>query len=283
MNNKLACVTLDMEPDYGDPQRNIRLLEKPEYFERFVGIVNKHGVKLTMFTVTSLFNRFEKQFDMLNARIPLEYTAHSFSHDPYRADTRDEINKSHKILSKLTDVPILGYRAPIGRISKDGLAYLLDLGFSYDASLYTSIRPGKFSYWNVDKPNIPFWITRGDAKLLEFPFTSLRGFRIVFGLSYIKLLGWGLYLKLWRLFGLPDIALALSHPHDFYFDELSGFLPPNLERLDLSRNSTRGIDYFDKMIAELKHQGYRFFFISEAYDHIKQLPDIKRIPLEKWT
>ena len=31
---KLACITLDMEPDYGDPEKRIRLLEKPEFFER---------------------------------------------------------------------------------------------------------------------------------------------------------------------------------------------------------------------------------------------------------
>lgn len=30
---KLACVTLDMEPDYGDPEKKIRLLEDPKYFE----------------------------------------------------------------------------------------------------------------------------------------------------------------------------------------------------------------------------------------------------------
>ena len=72
MNRKFACLTLDMEPDYGNPEGNIRLLETPEYFERYTGIINKHGGKVTMFTVTSLFERFGGHFERLGTRIPLE-------------------------------------------------------------------------------------------------------------------------------------------------------------------------------------------------------------------
>ena len=85
---------------------------------------------------------------------------------------------------------------------------------------------------------LPFRITRGDESLIEFPFTSLSRVRIVFGLSYVKLLGWGIYSMLWRAFGLPDVALALSHPHDFYFHKLAGFHPTSLEKLALSRNAS---------------------------------------------
>ena len=35
MSRKIACLTLDMEPDYGDPDGHIRLLENPDYFERY--------------------------------------------------------------------------------------------------------------------------------------------------------------------------------------------------------------------------------------------------------
>lgn len=271
-----------MEPDYGDPEGHIRLLENSEFFEHYTSTIQKHGAKVTMFTVTSLFKRFGDDFKRLAEYIPLEYSVHSYSHDPHKAASRDEIEKSVHAFREFTGSAPLGYRAPIGQIDKDGLGYLLDFGYRYDASLYTSIRPGKFGYWNAHKPNTPFRIRRGDESLLEFPFTSLSGVRIVFGLSYVKLLGWGVYTTLWRIFGLPDIALALTHPHDFYFHELADFHPSSLEKHALSRNAKRAFEYFDKMLAELKRQGYGFMFVSELFSYTQATSKSQQISLENW-
>ena len=282
MSRKIACLTLDMEPDYGDPDGHIRLLENPEYFERYTSIINKHNAKVTMFTVASLFERFGEQFERLGDSFPLELAAHSYSHDPHNAASREEVEKSVQALKLVNGNGLLGYRAPIGQITKDGLGYLLDLGYHYDSSVYTSYRPGKFGYSNLHMPNTPFRVTRGDESLLEFPFTSLSGVRIVFGLSYIKLLGWGVYSALWRAFGLPDIALALSHPHDFYFHELSTFHEVSLEKSALTRNAKRAFDYFDKMILELKQQGYELLLLSELFSYTQSLSNLLQIPLETW-
>ena len=283
MNRKIACLTLDMEPDYGDPDRHIRLLENREYFERFVNIVQKHNARVTMFTVTSLFERFGTHFEQLAKRIPLEFASHSHNHDPYHAASRDEIEKSAQVLNQINGKKPRGYRAPIGQITKEGLSHLLDLGYQYDASLYNSFRPGKFGYRNLDKPNVPFRVTRGDESLIEFPFTSLSGVRIVFGLSYVKLLGWRVYSSLWRTFGLPDVALALSHPHDFYFQELARFHPAGLERIALSRNAGRAFDYFDKMVKELNRQEYKLVFVSEAYEQLQAITGLQEITLMDWA
>jgi len=131
-------------------------------------------------------------------------------------------------------------------------------------------------------PNSPFRITRGDESLIEFPFTSLSGFRIVFALSYVKLLGWGLYSRLWRIFGLPDIALALSHPHDFYFHELAGFHPIGFERFALASNARRAFDFYERIVAELEHQGYKFAFASEVFAHTQAQSDLQEITLDNW-
>lgn len=282
MSRKIACLTLDMEPDYGDPDGKIRLLENQEYFERYITIINKHGAKVTMFTVTSLFERFEAHFERLSKHIPLEYAAHSYSHDPHNAASRDEVEKSAQVMKQVNGNGPLGYRAPIGQITKEGLGHLLDLGYQYDASLYTSFRPGKFGYWNLDKLNSPFWVTRGEESLVEFPFTSLSGVRIVFGLSYVKLLGWGVYSALWQIFGLPDIALALSHPHDFYFHDLARYHPASLEKLALARNARLAFDYYDKMISGLKGQGYEFWFMSEAFAHVQSHSSTRKLALADW-
>jgi len=281
MRNRFACITLDMEPDYGDAMSHIRLLDNPEFFERYVSIVNKYEAKVTMFTVTSLFERFGGNFRQLAAHIPLEFAVHSHSHNPYNACGRDEIKAAVQAFQKYTGSAPIGYRAPIGRIDKDGLGHLMDFGFQYDASLYPSIRPGEFGYFNLHMPNTPFRVTRGSQSLIEFPFTSLSTIRIVFGLSYVKLLGWGMYSSLLRLFGLPDVVLALAHPHDFYTyllaDGLSG-----LEKFALTRNAPKAFDYFEKMIMALAVRCYEFVFVSELYYYVKDLPGLSDISFDKW-
>lgn len=279
---KLACITLDMEPDYGDPQKQIRLLENSEYFEKYISIINKYNAKVTMFTVTNLFETRGTQFNNLATRIPLEYSVHSHTHDPYNACSLDEVQNSKQAYQKFTNKNPLGYRAPIGRITKDGLAYLLDHDFRYDASVYPSIRPGEFGYSNLHMPNIPFEVKRKDGKsLIEFPFTAIEKIRIVFALSYVKLLGWGLYSLLLKILGLPNFALLLSHPHDFYFAEISDSTTKGAERIALSRNSNKAFDYFEKMIGFLHQQGYEFVFISELLEDIKSNP-IQQIAWESW-
>jgi peptidoglycan/xylan/chitin deacetylase (PgdA/CDA1 family) len=117
MSRKIACLTLDMEPDYGDPDGNIRLLENPDYFERYTAIINKYNAKVTMFTVTSLFDRFGDHFQRLGKTIPLEYAAHSHIHDPSNGAARDEVDMSAQVIKGYTN-GVLGYRAPYGQITK---------------------------------------------------------------------------------------------------------------------------------------------------------------------
>jgi hypothetical protein len=101
-------------------------------------------------------------------------------------------------------------------------------------------------------------------------------------LSYVKLLGWGIYSTLWNTFGLPDVALALSHPHDFYFHELADCHPSGLEKMALSRNATRAFDYFEKMVERLKNQGYEFAFLSDVFENAQNSPELTEYSLSNW-
>jgi len=279
---KLACVTLDMEPDHGDPEKKIRLLENPEYFERYVSIINKHNAKVTMFTVTQLFDSHGEFFHKLAASIPLEFSVHSHTHDPHNACTLDEVRNSHTAYGNFTNRKPLGYRAPIGRIDKAGLGHLLDHGFVYDASVYPSIRPGKFGYNNLHMPNMPFRVARNDGKsLVEFPFTSIEKIRIVFALSYAKLFSWGLYSLMLKLFGLPEIALFLSHPYDFYFGSIPNNTVDGLEGFAMARNTGREFDIFDKILSALSQQGYEFAHLSKVYEEVNQ-NHLEVFALENW-
>jgi len=99
---KLACITLDMEPDYGDPEKQIRLLQNPEYLEKYISIINKYNAKVTMFTVTNLFEKFGTDFAKLATRIPLGYSVHSHTHDPHNACSLEEVQNSKQSYTKFT-------------------------------------------------------------------------------------------------------------------------------------------------------------------------------------
>ena len=279
---KLACITLDMEPDYGDPEKKIRLLENPAFLERYIAIINKYNAKVTMFTVTNLFESRGDAFRNLENQIPLEYSVHSHTHDPHNACSLDEVQNSKQAYTKFIGKAPIGYRAPIGRIDKAGLGYLLDHDFAYDASVYPSIRPGQFGYSNLHMPNIPFRVKRADNKsLIEFPFTAIEKIRIIFALSYVKLLSWGMYALLLKIFGLPNQVLLLSHPHDFYFARIPNTTVTGLEKIALSRNSVKAFDYFEKMIKYLVQQNYEFVFVSQLAQQVEQVP-MQEIAWEHW-
>lgn len=279
---KLACITLDMEPDYGDSKKRIRLLENSEYFEQYISIINRYDAKVTMFTVTNLFEKYGNVFVNLATRIPLEYSVHSHTHDPHNACSLEEVQNSKQAYTKFTGKLPTGYRAPIGRIDKAGLGHLLDNDFMYDASVYPSIRPGEFGYSNLHMPNIPFRVTRTDGKsLIEFPFTAIEKIRIIFALSYAKLFGWGIYSLLLKMFGLPNYTLLLSHPHDFYFANIPNSTVTGAEKIALSRNSVKAFDYFEKMIQFLAKQKYEFVFMSELYQQVVQMP-LTEVAWENW-
>lgn len=279
---KFACITLDMEPDYGDPERRVRLLEDMDLRGRFADIVNRFGGRVTTFTVTSLFESLAGPLRELAECLPLEFSAHSHTHDPENGASRYEVESAREAFQKFAGRPPLGYRAPIGRIDRAGLSHLMDLGYGYDASVYTSVRPGKFGYFNLHMPNTPFWITRnGEERLLEFPFTSISTVRVPFALSYAKLLGWGVYSALLQTFGLPDVALLLMHPYDLY-TRLAAKEGPLVEKFALTRNDQHAFEYFESLLEFLKGRGYQFLFLSEAYELLRREGGQPRRAWEGW-
>jgi peptidoglycan/xylan/chitin deacetylase (PgdA/CDA1 family) len=279
---KYACITLDMEPDYGDPLKHVHLLDDRAHLDRFADIINRYDAKVTMFTVTSLFDPYGEKLRQLEERVPLEYAVHSHTHDPRNGSSGDELAAAHEAFTHFTGKKPEGYRAPIGRIDKEGLGRLIDLGYQLDSSIYNSIRPGEYGYFNLHVPNVPFWLTRGGHDcLLEFPFTAISAVRIVFALSYVKLLGWPLYSLLLKLFGLPDMALLLIHPYNLYTRRNAAGLH-GLEKLALTRNDGKSYEYFENMVAALRHSGYRFIFVSEMYELLQNEENVPRLAWEDW-
>jgi hypothetical protein len=112
---------------------------------------------------------------------------------------------------------------------------LLDHGFEYDASVYPSIRPGEFGYFNLHMPNIPFRVKRADGRsLVEFPSLPSKNPHCVCA-ELCKIFGWGMYSAAIEDCSACQMRLFLSHPYDFYFASIPNSTIQGLERAALSK------------------------------------------------
>ena len=165
----------------------------------------------------------------------------------------------------------IGYRAPVGKLTREGLDTLLDLGFRYDSSIYPSVRPGRWGHNNLHLSVAPFRITRGDQSIIEVPFATLSGARLDFSLSYVKVLGWRAYELLMKAFPLPDHVAVLTHPYDHYVDRLPYRVTGYEGRL-LRRNASAAFELLEKMLRFLRAKAYEFALLSDLCDHLAPSP-----------
>ncbi|HUI89405.1 MAG TPA: polysaccharide deacetylase family protein [Anaerolineales bacterium] len=268
MTRKIACITLDVETDFHDPGARLRLFDDASLFARYTALVNEHDVKLTAFLVTSLLDQYGADYKKLAGKIPVEFAVHSHRHDMQNPCSRTDIEESVRAFRDFFGKNPDGYRAPVGQITREGMETLLDLGFRYDSSIYPSVRPGRPGYNNLHLPVAPFRVRRAANSIIEVPFGTLSGIRLVFSLSYVKLFGWKTYQFLLKMFPLPDQLAVLSHPYDHYFhllpDATDGWEKPLLQR-----NAENAFDLLEKMIIFLRRRGYEFEFLSGLCDYLE--------------
>ncbi len=279
MTRKIACITLDVEADFLDPTGRIRLLEDQALLDRFLGIIRKNNVKLTAFLVTSLLGQHAASYKRLAQQIPVEFAIHSHAHDMRDPCSRADIELAVRTFHAFAGEDPMGYRAPVGQITREGLQTLMDLGVRYDSSIYPSARPGRLGYNNLHLPVAPFKVRYGAQSIIEVPFASLSVLRLNFSLSYVKLFGWKTYELLLKIFPLADQIAVLTHPHDYYFHLLKDDVTA-VEKPLLLRNARSAFDIFDRMLAYLVRAGYQFEFLSTLCDYLDSNA-LAEFPLEE--
>ena len=262
---KIACITLDTEADFLDPTGRIRLFEDDVLFNRYVGIVKNYDVKVTAFLVTSLIQKHSDSYRRLQKQVPIEFAIHSHLHDMQNPCSRADIEQAFRTFRAFTGHNPSGYRAPVGQITREGMQTLLDLGLRYDSSIYPSFRPGHMGYNNLHLPVEPFRVRHEAQSIIEIPFATLHGPRLVFSLSYVKLFGWSTYNWLTKVFPPPNQMAVLAHPHDYYFHLLANQVTTGEKPL-LLRNAKSAFELFEKMIIFLRTRGYEFEFMSGLCD-----------------
>lgn len=282
MAQKLACFTLDLEPDFLTEDSHEVLLND-ERFWQFEEFISNNKIKLTTFVVAKMLESglpIREKF----ANISNEFELHSYSHNVKEPDSEIEIVKGKEIFKKYFGRSPRGYRAPNGDISAMGLSILNREGFLYSASVFPSRRPELgFNYGQL--PTQP-WVYEEYPKLIEFPFAVVYRIKAIISLSFLKLFGLGFYKLMFHLFGFPDILVFDSHLYDYF--PTSPVL--NLSRLDwrryaLLRNQKHTLVLLQRFINFLRSKGYVFVSMSELYTNTiqrsEELPIIKAQKLEK--
>ncbi len=270
-SEKMVCLTLDLEQDYGD------LLGEPsyeglEYIPELRSFFKEKGIPLTCFVQGSLFETHPTYIETLST-LDVEFELHSYSHPgPEEMDTKLEIEKGKQAYRRFFGKDPMGYRAPLGVLNEKNYEILAANGFKFDSSIFPSLRPGTFN--NLRKPTKPYLLN--NLKLVEFPLTVFTPIiRVPIALSYIKLFGRP-YLYLLKTFNLPNFIIFAFHLHDlFELDSASkihliAFSP--LYRLIFSKiyqkQRSDGLIILDEFITILHQRGYMFSRLGSIYESI---------------
>lgn len=263
---KLACITLDYEMDYGDRigAFNILTANRPE-IEALGACFDRHDVPVSAFVRTDLLTDYPESGPALRV-VARDFHCHSHTHSTRAFDSEREIAQTREAFEAYFGEAPLGYRAPLGVLYEGDVDLLKQYGFQFSSSVFPSFRPGKFN--NLSMPVEPFYYENG---LLELPMAVLPRVRSIFSISYLKLMGWNVNRAMIGLVGLPNLLVFDTHLHDFIVNEESFRRLPLALRLAWGRNRYAGVAYFERLVETLKARGYRFITMSELYGRVSEL------------
>ena len=258
---KSFVMTLDLEADFsGALHEEYALLQSPQRIRSLLDFFEERGVDLSVFAVGRLLTEFPEAIGLFE-RAGTEFHCHSHTHDPAATDSEPEILACRAAHLERFGKPPLGYRAPDGRITREGIRRLEKQGFKFDASIFPSYYPNPFKYL-FRRAKVHVYPGTG---LVEIPNTPVSPLRLMLSLSYVKLLGWPLFRAVLERSRLPETVIFGSHLHDFYSDrEAIERMPWFWKRL-YGRNHDKGLDWMDEVVKFFEKRGYRFRFISEIY------------------
>ena len=273
--SKYICLTIDIEADLRDPDKQIRLFDDASLYDQFSSFFQSFPV--TGFLVTNLLEtHYASALHSMKNDLMIEYEVHSHTHTQAYAASLKEIQVAKQTYEAYWGKSPKGYRAPNGLMTSEGITHLIQQGYTYDASIFPTIRMDSYGYNNLHLPSTPFWFETEHGNLLELPFGIIKTIRFPTTLSYMKLVGWQLYRQLTRTFHLPDVVVLLFHPYDLYIDRIAHHIP-GWKHYAHNRNAKRGFTIIKQMIQMLQAQGYQFIFMSELAEIMAAQPDLPRV------
>ena len=298
---RLASISVDLDeiPNYFEihglarPSGPAATLVYDVALARLRGLAAAAGLPLTLFTIGSDMARAEASHGLrLAASEGHEIANHSLDHryDLVRLG-RDEITRQiadgARVIREATGEEPVGFRAPGYTITDEVFDVLVELGVTYDASVFpclayfaakatkigTIALRGRTSRSIVDTLRVltaptrpyrvgrPYW-TRG-AGLLEIPIQVTRGLRLPFIGTAVTLAGPSRARLLTRMcVGEPLVNLEL-HGIDV-LDAADGLQALRPHQPDVRVPHESKLEALGAVIAELKSAGYTFVTMREA-------------------
>lgn len=265
VKEKLACVTLDFEKDYGDRVNEFNILSSCRSEIDDLGrLFRRLGVPVSGFIRTDLLTDYPECFPVLTNLLQ-DYHCHSHTHNTKAFQSQEEIAASKATFEEYFGRRPLGYRAPQGVLHKGDIQLLKQHDFKFSSSIFPSYRPGKFN--NLSMPTEPFLYENG---IMELPFSVVPKLRYTISLSYLKLIGMPLNRACVSLLGLPNVVVFDSHLHDFIVSRESFNKLPRRIRIAYGINKYSGMKYFEGFVQILRHHEYRLVTMTELYEHIAE-------------
>lgn len=264
IKERLVCVTLDFEMDYGDRIKEFNILDDEKALSDLAKLFSDSGVPISAFIRTDVLINHPGSLDIIK-KIANDYHCHSHTHNTRNFDSEAEISTTFETFEKYFGHKPLGYRAPQGILYDNDIDLLKNLGFKFSSSIFPSYRPLKYN--NLFMPIQPFIYSNG---IMELPFSVIPKLRYTISLSYLKLLGFNINNVLFNLFGLPNVIIFDSHLHDYIVNEESFSKLPKGLKFVWGINKYSGQKYFKDFISLLKSKGYRFITMSELYNYLAE-------------
>ncbi|MBL8784082.1 MAG: polysaccharide deacetylase family protein [Deltaproteobacteria bacterium] len=242
---------------------------------RFAELFAEVGVRSTFFVVASDLSRWPAAREIAQDLVARghELASHSLTH-PYdlvrQHDrfVRNELERSHAILSELRNAPVTGFRAPGYTMTPRVMRLLAETGYSYDSSYFPSppyyfaklgvlasmLVRGKKSESIVGPPSI-LWKSRlpsFEEGLVELPVTVLPGIRFPFiGTSLLMMKQRGYRLIKPLLARVPFVNLEL-HGIDLCDLDADGIDPVLLKQPDLRVPLADKLALFREVFSDLR-------------------------------
>lgn len=267
---KYAVFTMDVEA-FADTEcirsSNIPVdVDLMDGLEEYIKILDRHGIKCTLFTVGDLAVRI---VDRLRPHIAggHKLALHSYTHEAPMSvpleKFREKTEHAKKRMKELFGVEVEGFRAPCFSMDKDRLNILKELGFTYDSS-HLDYSPARHTVKLdlQDFQQIGKDIFR-NGDFFEFGLSKEKIFGQMFPISgggYVRLCNWG-FMKglIYRHIRNHDYYVFYLHPFELtkqkvpFIKELKSY-----DKYYISQGIRTYGQRIEQIIKMLKKDGYEF-------------------------
>ena len=272
---KYAVFTMDVEA-FTDTECVTASHEKVEVdlldgFDEYMKILDRHGIKSTLFTVGNLAPKIADQLGRhINNghRLALHSYKHVAPMDISVAQFREQTEKAKKLLTDLFHTTVEGFRAPCFSMDNERLSVLQELGFRYDSSHLGFLKANHTVDLDLSGfERVEDGIFRQNG-FFEFEMSKQKVFGQMFPISgggYVRLSNWDFIKTLiWQYIRHHHYYVFYLHPFEMSKQEVP--VPKDLcarDRYYLRHGIGSYGQKVEQIIRMLKKCGYQFVTFEE--------------------